>query len=222
MSAHVELRGVTKTYGRGAVITDVSLIVDDGERVVVVGPSGSGKTTLLRLIAGLETPDDGEIWIGGRRVAVRHRNLVAAHQRGVGYVFQDLALWPHMTVAESLEFVLAAGRIRSTAPAAIVREALNVARADGFADRYPHQLSGGEQQRAALARAVVAKPRLLLLDEPFSNLDAALKRELRRDLDRLQRTLAMAFVAVSHDSDDAEQLGDRVVVLERNTLTPLQ
>ena len=145
----LDVRGVTKRHGERPVVDAVSLSVQPGESIVIVGPSGSGKTTLLRLVAGLEMPDSGEVWLEGRRVSAERQILVPPYQRRLGFVFQDLALWPHMTVSQHLEFVTSAGGAPVSGRAARVRDALTRTRIADLAHRYPHQLSGGEQQRAA-------------------------------------------------------------------------
>jgi ABC-type Fe3+/spermidine/putrescine transport system ATPase subunit len=213
-ASFVRLTGVTKGYhGRGGVV-GVSLDVAAGESVVVVGPSGSGKTTLLRLVAGLERPDAGEIWLDGRSVAGPGRNLVAPHLRGLGFVFQDLALWPHLTVRRNLEFVVGSAAAPKVQRTERIEEALRLCRIDAhLADRYPHQLSGGEQQRVALARALVGSPRLLLLDEPLSSLDPELRVSLRGELASLRRQLHLTMIYVTHDAEDATVLADRTVTL---------
>jgi ABC-type Fe3+/spermidine/putrescine transport system ATPase subunit len=204
---------VTKRYGPRPVLDCVSLEVAAGEAVVVLGPSGCGKTTLLRLIAGLEVPDDGEILLYGRQVARTGHSLVPPHARQVGFVFQDLALWPHLTVKENLAFVMDSAGLGKRVADERARKVLALMRIDMLADRHPHQLSGGEQQRAALARALVGEPRLLLLDEPFSSLDPDLRQALRTELASLQRTLALTTIYVTHDREDARVLGDRVVAM---------
>ena len=215
----LRLIGVTKQYRTRRGIEDVSLDISNGQSVVVVGPSGSGKTTLLRLIAGLERPDAGEIWLDGRKVADARRNLVAANLRRVGFVFQDLALWPHLTVRGNLEFVADCSGIEKTRRAEVFDQIHRQCRleADLFG-RYPHQLSGGEQQRVALARALVGAPHLLLLDEPLSSLDPDLRIELRNELASLQRALQLTAVYVTHDPDDARTLADRTVTIRNGRL----
>ena len=215
----LRLIGVTKQYRTRRGIEDVSLDISSGQSVVVVGPSGSGKTTLLRLIAGLERPDAGEIWLDGRKVADARRNLVAANLRRVGFVFQDLALWPHLTVRGNLEFVADCSGIEKTRRAEVFDQIYRQCRleADLFG-RYPHQLSGGEQQRVALARALVGAPHLLLLDEPLSSLDPDLRIELRNELASLQRALQLTAVYVTHDPDDARTLADRTVTIRNGRL----
>jgi iron(III) transport system ATP-binding protein len=192
-------------------VDGVSLDVATGEAVVILGPSGCGKTTLLRLIAGLEIPDSGVIWIGGARAAAAGRSIMPAHDRGIGFVFQDLALWPHLTVQRNLNFVLESVKVPRADRAARALEILKLVRIEQLSSRYPHQLSGGEQQRVALARALVGQPRVLLLDEPFSSLDPELRDALRSELARLQRTLHVTTVYVTHDPGDAAILADRVI-----------
>ena len=209
----VRVHGVTKRYGPRAAIAGVSLDVEPAESVVVLGPSGCGKTTLLRLFAGLEVPDEGEIWLAGRQVATSGRILVPPHERGVGFVFQDLALWPHLTVGENLAFVVGSVGLPKADRPVRIQEVLALVRIAPLVGRYPHQLSGGEQQRAALARSLVARPRLLLLDEPFSNLDPELRATLRGELSALQRSLELTTIYVTHDRQDAAALADRIVTM---------
>jgi ABC-type Fe3+/spermidine/putrescine transport system ATPase subunit len=207
----LSIRGISKRFGSHQALDDVSLEVLPGICVVVLGPSGCGKTTLLRVIAGLETPDGGEIWLGGAQVTAARRILIAAHERRIGFVFQDLALWPHLRVRQNLEFVLEAQRIPSADRTARVVEVLRLVQIETLRDRYPHELSGGEQQRVALARALVGEPRILLLDEPLSSLDAELRLTLRQELTRLQRSLQLTTVYVTHDREDASALADSIV-----------
>jgi len=209
--AAISIRNVSKRFSSHQALDGVTLDVAGHESVVILGPSGCGKTTLLRLIAGLEVPDRGEIWLGTVQAASPGRSLLPPYRRQIGFVFQDLALWPHLTVRGNLQFVLGAARLAKDQRDSRVRDALMRVRADGFADRYPHELSGGEQQRVALARALVGNPQLLLLDEPLSSLDAELRSTMRSELARLQRTLALTTVYVTHDPDDAATLADRVV-----------
>jgi iron(III) transport system ATP-binding protein len=209
----LRLVGVTKRHGARAVVDGVSLDLAPGEALVILGPSGSGKTTLLRLVAGLEVPDHGEVWLDGRQVARAGRSLVPPRDRRIGFLFQDLALWPHLTVRDQLTFVMGSVGVSKREWKERVERALELARIPMLAGRYPHQLSGGEQQRAALARALAAEPRVLLLDEPFSSLDPELRRSLRAELAALRRTLALTTIAVTHDRDDAGALADRIVTL---------
>jgi iron(III) transport system ATP-binding protein len=213
-SPFLRLAAVTKRYGGHGCIEDVSLEISAGESVVVVGPSGSGKTTLLRLVAGLERPDAGEIWLDGRRVAEPGRNTVPATDRKVGFVFQDLALWPHLSAFANVEFAAHSAGRSGTDRTSRINEILRLCRVEPLlADRYPHQLSGGEQQRVALARALVGSPQLLLLDEPFSSLDRDLRVKLRAELASLRRQLQLTAIYVTHDSEDAETLADRTITM---------
>jgi ABC-type Fe3+/spermidine/putrescine transport system ATPase subunit len=196
----------------------VSLEANHGEIVALQGPSGCGKTTLLRLIAGLETPDEGEVWIAGEQVTRAGRNIVPARRREIGFVFQDLALWPHLTVAGNLDFVLASLRTPKRKRAAQIAEMLRLTRIESHARDYPAKLSGGEQQRAALARALVGRPRLLLLDEPLSSMDADLKAELLDELARVQRDLAVTTLYVTHDRAEAKTLAHRVVLMDNGCI----
>ena len=207
----LKLTDLTKRFGDRTVVDRVSLEAGEGEIIALLGASGCGKTTLLRLIAGLETPEQGAIWIAGQQVAAGGRNLVAARHRGIGFVFQDLALWPHLTVAGNLAFVLASARVPKSQRNERIAEMLRLTRIEGHANDYPAKLSGGEQQRAALARALVGRPRLLLLDEPLSSLDADLKADLLGELERLHQELAITTVYVTHDRAEATTLADRVV-----------
>jgi iron(III) transport system ATP-binding protein len=211
----LRLSGVTKRYQGHGGITDLSLEVAAGESVVVVGPSGSGKTTLLRVIAGLERTDSGQIWLDGRIVAESKRNTVPANERRIGFVFQDLALWPHLTVRGNLEFVAASAGVEKRLRLATIHDVLRLCRVQPeFIDRYPHQLSGGEQQRVALARALVGSPRLLLMDEPFSSLDPDLRVTLRSEVAALRQQLRITAISVTHDAQDAEALADRTVAMQ--------
>lgn len=204
---------VTKRYDDRAVVQGLSLDITKSEIVALVGPSGCGKTTTLRLVAGLESPDEGEIWIEGVRVASAGKNLMSPSARRIGFVFQDLALWPHLNIASSLEFVLASGGVPKRERAVRIDDVLRLVRIESLAKRYPHQLSGGEQQRAALARALVGQPRLLLLDEPMSSLDDDMKAELLLELASLQQTLGITTIYVTHGRSEASTLAHRVAFM---------
>lgn len=207
----ISVRNITKRFASHPALDSVTLEIAPKESVVILGSSGCGKTTLLRLIAGLEIPDSGEIWLGDVQVAGPGRSLLPPYRRQIGFVFQDLALWPHLTVAGNLQFVLDALRVPEAERSRRIDEALKLVRIDGFATRYPHELSGGEQQRVALARALIGSPRLLLLDEPLSSMDAELRAAMRTELARIQRTLELTTVYVTHDREDAAVLADRVI-----------
>ncbi len=217
----LSVRNVTKRFNSHEVLRGLSVEIASGELVVAVGPSGCGKTTLLRLIAGLDVPDSGEIWLAGRQVSGPRRSLVAPHERGIGFVFQDLALWPHMTVQQNLEFVLDAGGVPRRERPARAREGLRFVRIEMLAGRYPHELSGGEQQRAALARALVGRPQLLLLDEPLSSLDPELRTVLRRELLDLQRASNVTTVYVTHDREDATSLADCLIEIREGRIASM-
>jgi ABC-type Fe3+/spermidine/putrescine transport system ATPase subunit len=211
----LRLDRVCRTQGSRTLLRDLSFAVGAGEGLALVGPSGIGKTTVLRIVAGLEPADAGEVWIAGHRATHERRILVPPHRRGIGFVFQDLALWPHMTVTQSLEFVLQS-TLRSVGAldkSQMIREMFRLVRLENLGDRYPHQLSGGEQQRAALARALVHRPALTLLDEPLTGLDDDLRRELRTMLSELRATLGFAMVFVTHDRVEATAVSDRIVRL---------
>jgi iron(III) transport system ATP-binding protein len=206
----VSLRAVGKSYGASAAVADVTLDVAPGELVTVIGPSGCGKSTVLRLVAGLERPDAGRITLAGRDVAGPGR-FVPPERRRAGLVFQDHALFPHLSVARNVGFGLD-GRPRDRR-AARVAEVLALVRLGELADRYPHELSGGEQQRVALARALAPEPTVVLLDEPFSSLDETLRGQVRAELVGVLRETGTTAVLVTHDQTEALSLGDRVVVM---------
>ena len=210
---HIELDRVSKTFGQRIVIDDLSLQIPKAERLVLFGPSGSGKTTVLRLVAGLEVPDKGEIRMAERIVANSGRNLVPPEKRDVGMVFQDLALWPHMTVQQNLMFGLNARNVPKREANLRVREMLQRVGLEHRMDAKPYQLSGGEQQRVALARALVSRPSILLMDEPLSSLDDERKRAIASDLLGLQSQLGFTFVYVTHDRNEADMLASRVCQL---------
>ena len=214
----VELRGVGKRYGEFAAVRDLSLAIPHGGIVALLGPSGCGKSTTLRLIAGLETPDSGAILLAGRQVA-GPGGWVPPESRRVGMVFQDYALFPHLTVEANIAFPLAGQSRRDRARR--VDELLTLVGLTDFSRRYPHELSGGQQQRVALARALAARPAIVLLDEPFSNLDAALRKELREEVRRVLRAAETAALFVTHDQEEAFALADRVAVMDGGNLLQL-
>ncbi len=216
----IEVRNISKTFSGFAALTDVSLVVPDGELVALLGPSGSGKTTLLRIIAGLEEPDpgpDGRILFNDEDVAGR-----GVGQRQVGFVFQHYALFRHMSVFENIAFGLRV-RPRGSRPSkaaidAKVRELLQLIQLDNVGNRFPSQLSGGQRQRVALARALAIEPRVLLLDEPFGALDARVRQDLRQWLRRLHDEIHVTSVFVTHDQEEALEVADRVVVMNEGRI----
>jgi ABC-type Fe3+/spermidine/putrescine transport system ATPase subunit len=214
----LQLIEVTKRFGDSKVVDGVSLDVAEGEVLALLGASGSGKTTILRLIAGLEIPDAGEVWIEGRKVADGGRNLSPPRARGIGFIFQDLALWPHLTVAGNLDFVLQSARVPKRERSKRIDETLRLVRIEAYARRYPSQLSGGEQQRVAIARALIARPRLLLLDEPMSSLDSPLKAELFAEFIQLQRLLRITTVYITHDKAEAMALAHRIAIMHKGRI----
>jgi ABC-type sugar transport system ATPase subunit len=208
--ARIVLRDLVKRFGRTTAVAGVDLEIRDGEFVVLVGPSGCGKTTTLNLLSGLETPTSGEIVIGDRRV-----NDLQPGERDLGMVFQDLALFPHMTVFENIAFGLRVKRAAEADVRARVREAAEAMRIAPLLDKKPAQCSGGEAQRIALARTIITKPAVFLMDEPLSSLDAKLRVEMRTELKRLHRSLHATFVYVTHDQAEAMTMADRIVVMDR-------
>ncbi len=192
------------------ILNNFQLEVNKQETICFVGPSGSGKSTVLRLIAGLEVPLSGEIFIAGRTV-VNDQVFIPPEKRKVGMVFQDYALFPHLNVAENISFGL--GKISKIDKSRKVNEMLDLINLNGFANRYPHQLSGGQQQRIALARTLAPNPRLLLLDEPFSNLDESLRDEIRKELKNIIKQIGITTILVSHDQADADFMADRKIFI---------
>jgi ABC-type Fe3+/spermidine/putrescine transport system ATPase subunit len=207
------LKSVSKSYGGRAALLDFSLDIADGERVALLGPSGCGKTTALRLLAGLETPDRGQVVIGGRLAAAEGRLVMEPEDRNLGMVFQDLALWPHMTVAGNLEFGLRARGVPKEKRREKIRAMLDKVELLAYAQRRPSSLSGGQQQRVALARALVLGPKALLMDEPLSSLDVALNLKLREEILALHGALGFALLYVTHDAEEAGAIAERVLTM---------
>lgn len=209
----IKLKGITKSYKDKEVIKPTDLTILSGSFTTLLGPSGCGKTTILRMIAGLETPDSGEIWLDDSCVFSSEKKInLPPEKRGLGFVFQDFALWPHMTVFENVAFGLRA-RKDTEGLDNRVKEALRAVHLEEFAARYPHQLSGGQQQRVAFARAIVIRSSCILFDEPLSALDAILRDEMRHELKELVSALHVTAVFVTHDQTEAMSMSDRIAVL---------
>ncbi|MFW7522833.1 spermidine/putrescine ABC transporter ATP-binding protein PotA [Vibrio ostreicida] len=204
----IRLTGLSKSFDGKQIIGNLNLDVNHGEFLTILGPSGCGKTTVLRMIAGFETADSGEIILGDHNVT-----QIPAEQRHVNTVFQSYALFPHMTVFDNVAFGLRMQKIPSAEIEPRVMESLRMVRLDHMAARKPHQLSGGQQQRIAIARAVVNKPKVLLLDESLSALDYKLRKQMQIELKQLQRQLGITFIFVTHDQEEALSMSDRIIVM---------
>jgi len=209
----VELIDITKMYGKVIAAYQVNLKIGKGELFTLLGPSGCGKTTILRIIAGFEIPDKGRIIIGGKDVTD-----LPPYVRGTSMVFQNYALWPHMTVFDNIAYGLKVKKLPKNEIKLKVKEILELVKLEGLENRYPHQLSGGQQQRVALARALVVEPHVLLLDEPLSNLDAKLRIEMREELKKLQKSLGITTIYVTHDQEEAMVLSDRLAVMNQGRI----
>jgi putative spermidine/putrescine transport system ATP-binding protein len=220
-AAAVHVSGLRKRYGDVVALARVDLVIGTGEFFTLLGPSGSGKTTLLRLIAGFERPDAGRIELGGTDVT-----RVPPYSRNVNTVFQDYALFPHMTVAQNIEYGLRVRRVAKAERREKVDRALEMVRLSGLGARKPGQLSGGQRQRVALARAIVNEPQVLLLDEPLGALDFKLRQEMQIELQHVQRAVGITFIYVTHDQEEALAMSDRIAVLSNGRIeqigTPLE
>ena len=204
----ISLHNISKSFGKKEVITDLSLEMEDGKFTTLLGSSGCGKTTLLRMIAGLETPDSGEILFDGEPVFSVEKNInVPPEKRNLSFVFQDFALWPHMTVFENVAFGLRTRKQKENLKER-VQEALDAVKLSDLAGRYPHELSGGQQQRVAFARAIIVKPQCILFDEPLSALDAQLRETMRIEIKQMTAKLNMTSVFVTHDQSEAMSMSD--------------
>ena len=209
---YLQVKQLNKSYGPRKVVNDVTLYMEEGEILSLLGPSGCGKTTILRMLAGLVTPDSGWIKVGDR-IFYEGKREVAVEDRQIGMVFQDYALWPHMTVAKNIAFGMQLQRKPPQEIKKRVDELLDLVNLPGLGQRYPYQMSGGQQQRVAVARALATEPRLVLLDEPLSSLDAGLRESMRTELVQLFRRLSITAINVTHDQDEAMSMSDRIMVL---------
>lgn len=214
----VEFNRVFKSYNGQPVVGDFSLGIEKGERIAILGPSGCGKSTVLRLLAGFVPPELGSIRIDGEVVAADGRIVKEPEERNLGMVFQDLALWPHLTVKGNLEFGLKARGVASKERERRILELLRLVEMENYIHSRPAELSGGQQQRVALARALVLRPKALLMDEPLSSLDLELNLHLRREILRLQQEIGFTLLYVTHDREEAFEIGTRVVVMSRGNI----
>ena len=213
MAGSIEVRGLAKAFGSFRAVDDVSFSAAEGTITALLGPSGSGKSTVLRMIAGLEQPDSGHVWVAGEELTD-----ASVQDRRLGFVFQHYALFRHMTVRKNVAFGLSVRRVEKEAQNKRVDELLELVGLAPFAHRYPDQLSGGQRQRVALARALAARPQVLLLDEPFGALDARVRQELRRWLDDLHRDLGVTSLFVTHDQEEALELANEVIVMNHGKI----
>jgi len=220
-SVSLRLENINKTFihqvkGRVSAVSDVNLSVNAGELLTFLGPSGCGKTTTLRIVAGFETADTGRVYIGDEDVT-----RVMANRRGIGFVFQSYALFPHLSVFENIAYGLKIRGVERTEIEGAVTEVLALLGLEGYEHQFPHQLSGGEQQRVALARAIVIRPKVLLLDEPLSNLDAKLRVSTRSEIRRLQKSLQISSIYVTHDQEEAMAISDRIAIMNRGEIVQI-
>jgi sn-glycerol 3-phosphate transport system ATP-binding protein len=217
MSAFLELKGISKRFGNTSIIDNLDMQVTEGEFLVLVGPSGCGKSTILRLIAGLEDPTEGEVWIGGKNMNGREPKA-----RHIAMVFQHYALYPHMSVYDNMAFGLRVGKkLPEDEIKSRVGEAADLLQLEKLLFRKPKELSGGQRQRVALGRALVRKPKVFLFDEPLSNLDAHLRNQMRVEIKKIQRKLGVTSIYVTHDQVEATTMGDRIAVLQGGKLQQL-
>ena len=209
----IRIQGLSKSFGTVKAVAGISLEIESGEFITLLGPSGSGKTTVLRMIAGFEDPDDGVITLGDEEIT-----HLPPFDRDVNTVFQDYALFPHMTIQENVEYGLRTRKVPKEERARQALEAIASVKLSHVADRLPHQLSGGQRQRIALARALVLRPKVLLLDEPLGALDRQLREEMQIELKRIQREAGITFIFVTHDQEEAMRMSDRIVVFNEGRI----
>ncbi|MGM0875977.1 MAG: ABC transporter ATP-binding protein [Bacillota bacterium] len=216
-----EIKNVSKVFGQTQALKSISLSIKDGEFIAILGPSGCGKTTLLKLLAGFDSPSDGQIFIDLLCVGKKNKSA-PPEKRNIGMVFQSFALWPHMNVKDHVKFPLLHHRyladdLKNNIEKRI-EEVLNIVELQSYSNRMPHELSGGQKQRVALARAIAPKPALLLMDEPLSSLDAELRMEMRREIQSLHRITGATIVYVTHDQEEALAMADRIVVMNNGQI----
>jgi ABC-type sugar transport system ATPase subunit len=218
-TTNIVIKNLTKRFGKTAAVNNVSLTIEPGAFLTLLGPSGCGKTTLLRCIAGLEEPDEGEIYIGDKLVFSRRQGItLPAGQRNLGLVFQNYALWPHMTVQKNMTFALEIQKLSKAEMEQRVKESLVEVQMTGFADRYPREMSGGQQQRVALARMLAYRPKVFLMDEPLSNLDARLRMDMRSELKRLHFVAGATTIYVTHDQVEALTMSSKIAVMREGVI----
>lgn len=225
--SRIELKHIDKFYGDNHVLRDINLTIEDGDFMTLLGPSGCGKTTTLRVVSGLEKPQNGIMTIDGVEMINADTAYYAEpSKRGLNLVFQSYALWPHMTVRENISFGLKIQKLPKDEIEKRLKESLRMMRIEEYIDRYPNELSGGQQQRVAIARAVASNPRLLLLDEPLSNLDARLRIDMRSELQRIHRELGTTIIYVTHDQVEALTMSTKIALFKAGELsqvaTPLE
>jgi iron(III) transport system ATP-binding protein len=214
--SNVVFKNIKKSYGDVHVIKDFSLTIEDGEFVSFLGPSGCGKTTCLRMVAGLEFNTGGELFIGETLVSAPEKKFfMAPEKRHVGMVFQSYAVWPHMNVFENIAYPLKIAKVPKAELTERVQKIIDIVELTGLGNRMPNALSGGQQQRVALARGLVAQPKVLLLDEPLSNLDAKLREKMRHDIRNIQQQFKITCIYVTHDQLEAFSMSDKIVVMNK-------
>jgi len=222
MATTITIKNLTKRFGNVAAVNNVSLTIEPGSFLTLLGPSGCGKTTLLRCVAGLEDPDGGEIYIGDKLVFSYDQGIsLSSGQRNLGLVFQNYALWPHMTVDKNITFALEIQKLGKEEIRKRVKESLAEMKMEGFEDRYPREMSGGQQQRIALARMLAYRPKVFLMDEPLSNLDARLRMDMRSELKRLHHISGATTIYVTHDQVEALTMSTNVAVMKEGVLQQL-
>src|SRR5512136_985226 len=221
-TATIVIKNLTKRFGQVTAVNDVSLTIEPGAFLTLLGPSGCGKTTLLRCVAGLEDPDEGEITIGSKLVFSRRQGIsLPPGQRNLGLVFQNYALWPHMTVQKNMTFALEIKKLPKEEMDKRVKESLAEVQMEGYADRSPREMSGGQQQRIALARMLAYRPKVFLMDEPLSNLDARLRMDMRSELKRLHHVAGATTIYVTHDQVEALTMSTTIAVMKEGILQQL-